>query len=136
MKTHLIASVSILIIGAGLFAAPANHPPITELKDLRSEKAVFAGATRTKPIVLKSLKDGIKYLGKDALATISNAVDFEKQIVLIFAWKGSGQDRFTVAGTADQTGQIKISYKPGRTKDLGPQLKIFVLQSDLKCSVE
>ncbi|MDE0597328.1 MAG: hypothetical protein OSB65_18960 [Roseibacillus sp.] len=136
MKPHLIAIVSILIIGAELFAAPANHLPITELKDLRAEKAVFAGATRIRPIILKSLKDGIKYFEKDALSTISNAVDFEKQIVLIFAWKGSGQDRFTVAGTEDHPGQIKFSYKPGRTKDLRPHIKIFVLQSDLKWSVK
>ena len=136
MKPHLIAIVSILIIGAELFAAPPNHLPITELRDLGTEKAVFAGATRTKPIILQSLKDGIRYFEKDALSTISNAVDFEKQIVLIFAWKGSGQDRFTVAGTEDHPGQIKFSYKPGRTKDLRSHLKIFVLQSDLKWSVK
>jgi hypothetical protein len=136
MKAHLIAIVSILTIGAGLFAAPANRTPITELKDLRAEKAVFADATRTKPIVLKSLKDGTKYFEKGALATISKAVDFEKQIVLVFAWKGSGQDRFTFARTEAHPVQIKFSYKPGRTRDLRPHVKIFVLQSDLKWSVK
>ena len=55
--------------------------------------AVFKVASRTKPVVLKSLKNGAKYFGKGELAKISKAVDFEKQSVLLFAWKGSGQDR-------------------------------------------
>ena len=93
MKTYLIALVSFYALVGGLFAAPANYDPITELKDLSAEEPVFKGASRTKPIVLKSLKNGAKYFGKEALAKISKAVDFEKQSVLLFAWKGSGQDR-------------------------------------------
>lgn len=138
MKTHLIAIVSILTIGTGLFAAPADRPLINELKDkdLRAKESVFADATRQKPIVLKSSKDGAKYFEKEALAKISKAVEFEKQIVLVFAWKGSGQDRLTFAQSEAHPKQIKFSYKPGRTRDLRPHVKIFVLQSDLKWSVK
>lgn len=109
---------------------------IKELKDLRVEKSVFVDATREKPIVLKSSEDGMKYFGKEALAKISKAVDFEKQIVLVFAWKGSGQDRLTFASTEAHPEQINFSCKPGRTKDLRPHVKIFVLQSDVKWSVK
>jgi hypothetical protein len=136
MKTHLIAIISFLTIVGGLFAAPANHPPITELKDLRAEKAVFTDATRTKPIVLKSLKDGAKYFGKEALAAISKAVDFEKQIVLLFAWKGSGQDRLRYVVKESFPEQIMFSYEPGRTRDLRPHVKMFVLRSNVKWTVE
>jgi hypothetical protein len=136
MKTLLIAFVSILMTGVRSSAAPADPVPVNELKDLRAEKAVFAAATRKKPIVLRSLNDGEKYFGKEALARISKVVNFEKQIVLVFAWKGSGQDGFTFAKSEDHPGQIKFSYKPGRTKDLRPHVKVFVLRSDVKWSVK
>ena len=89
MKTYLIALVSFYTLVGGLFATPANHDPITELKDLSAEEAVFKGASRTKPVVLKSLRNGAKYFGKEALAKISKAVDFEKYIVLVFEEEGA-----------------------------------------------
>ena len=136
LKTHLIAIVAILTIGGELFAAPANQAPITELKDQSAEQAVFTDATKTKPVVMKSLKDGEKYFGKEALAAISKAVDFEKQIVLLFAWKGSGQDRLQYMVQESFPEQIKFSYVPGRTKDLRPHVKVFVLRSNVKWTVE
>jgi hypothetical protein len=32
--------------------------------------------------------------------------------------------------------QIMFSYKPGRTRDLRPHLKVYVLQSNVKWAVE
>lgn len=136
MKTPLIAVVSFLTFVGGLSAAPANHEPITELKDLPAKEAVFTDASRTKPIVLKSLKIGAKYFDKEELAAISKTVDFEKQIVLLFAWKGSGQDcpQFVVKESFPE--QIMFSYKPGRTRDLRPHVKVYVLRSNVKWAVE
>ena len=129
MKTYLIALVSFYTLVGGLFAAPANHDPITELKDLSAEEAVFKAASRTKPVVLKSLKNGAKYFGKGTLAKISKAVDFEKQSVLLFAWKGSGQDRLprTFPGEKKNTLFLKINGlrnlgKCSFTEILGPIL--------------
>ena len=136
MKTYLIALVSFLSLVSGLFAAPAHHDPITELKDLSAEEAVFKGASKTKPVVVKSLKNGAKYFGKEALAKISKAVDFEKQSVLVFAWKGSGQDRLQYVVKESFPEQIMFSYKRGRTKDLKSHLKVYVLRSDVKWAVE
>ena len=70
------------------------------------------------------------------MATISTAVDFEKQVVLVFAWRGSGQDRFRYAATKDQPAQIKFSYQPGMTRDLRPHVKVYVLKSGVKWSVK
>ena len=136
MKTYLIALVSFYTLVGGLFAAPANHDPITELKDLSAEEAVFKVASRTKPVVVKSLKNGAKYFGKEALAKISKAVDFEKERVLVFAWKGSGQDRFQYVVKEFFPEQIMFSCKRGRTKDLKSHLKVYVLRSDVKWAVE
>lgn len=136
MKTALIAVVSFLTIGGGLFAAPANHEQVTELTDLRVEEAVFRDASRTKPIVLKSLKNGAKYFDKEELIAISKTVDFEKQIVLVFAWKGSGQDRLQYIVKESFPEQIMFSYKPGRTRDLRPHVKVYVLRSNVKWAVD
>jgi hypothetical protein len=97
---------------------------------------VFKGASRTKPVVLKSLKNGAKYFGKEALAKIFRAVDFEKQSVLLFAWKGSGQDRLQYVVKESFPEQIVFSHKRGRTKDFRSHLKVYVLRSDVKWAVE
>lgn len=135
-KTSLIAVFSFLIIVGGLFAASANHEPITELKNLRAEEAVFKDASRTKPVVLKSLKNGAKYFDEEELAAISKTVDFEKQIVLLFAWKGSGQDRLQYVLKESLPEQVMFSYKPGRTRDLRPHVKVYILRSNVKWAVE
>ena len=135
-KTSLIAVFSFLIIVGGLFAASANHEPITELKNLRAEEAVFKDASRTKPVVLKSLKNGAKYFDEEELAAISKTVDFEKQIVLLFAWKGSGQDRLQYVIKESLPEQVMFSYKPGRTRDLRPHVKVYILRSNVKWAVE
>jgi hypothetical protein len=136
LKTHLVAIVFILTIGGELFATPVNLAPITELKDQSAGQAVFTDATKTKPIVLKSSKDAEKYFGKEALAATPKTVDFEKQIVLIFAWKGSGQDHLPYIVQESFPEQIKFSFVPGRTEDLRPHVKVFVLRSNVKWTVE
>lgn len=136
MKATLLAIISILTTAVGLDAAAADAAEITELKNLRAEQSLFDDATRKKPLVFKSSRDGEKYFGKEALATISKAVDFDKQIVVVFAWRGSGQDDFTFAKSESHPGQIEFTYRPGRTRDLRPHVKIFVLKSGLKWSVK
>tara|TARA_B100000900_G_scaffold314546_1_gene273421 strand:+ start:341 stop:754 length:414 start_codon:yes stop_codon:yes gene_type:complete len=136
MKTYLIALVSFFILVGGLFAATANHDPITQIKDLSANEALFKVASRTKPLVLKSLKNGAKYFGKKTLTKIFKAVDFEKQNVLLFAWKGSGQDRLQYVVKESFPEQIVFSYQRGRTKDLRSHVKVYVLRSDVKWAAE
>ncbi|HCQ80716.1 MAG TPA: hypothetical protein DIV46_12130 [Verrucomicrobiales bacterium] len=136
IQTPLIALVSFLTLVSELFAAPDNHDPIMELKGLSAEEAVFKGASRTKPVVLKSSENGAKYFGKEALAKISKAVDFEKQSVLVFAWKGSGQDRLQYVLKEAFPEQIVFSYKRGRTKDFRSHVKVYVLRLDVKWAAE
>ena len=136
MKTQLIAIASFLTILGGLVAAPANQEAITELKDLRAEEAVFTDASSTKPVVLNSVKDVSKYFDEEALAAISKTVDFEKQIVLLFAWKGSGQDRLQYVVKETLPEEIMFSHKPGRTRNLRLHVKAYVLRSNVKWAVE
>ena len=88
------------------------------------------------PIVLKSSEDGIKYFGKEALTKISKAVDFDKQIVLVFAWKGSGGDLFQYLIKESNPAQIVFSYKAGLTRDLRSHVKVYVLRSNVTWTVK
>ena len=136
MKTPLASIVFILTVGVGLHATPADRSPVIELKNLRADRSVFADATRIEPIVLKSSTHGESYFGEEALATIAKAVDFEKQVVLVFAWHGSGQDDLAFAQSQSHPGRIEFTYKPGRTRDRRPHVKVFVLSSDVKWSAK
>jgi len=75
-------------------------------------------------------------LSGDALAKLKEQVDFEKQIVLVFAWRGSGQDQmdFTVAESYPE--QVRFRYKPGRTRDLRPHVYVYALRSNVTWSTK
>ena len=139
MNKYAITIISIFVVVGRLFASPEDevlHGSVKELKDLRAEKAIFADSSRKKPLVLKSLKDGAKYFDKETLATISKTVDFEKHVVLVFAWKGSGQDRMGFQVAESSPAQVGFTYQPGRTRDLRPHVKVFVVDKDAKWSVK
>jgi hypothetical protein len=88
-----------------------GQEPIVEIK-VSPEKRVFKNSAWNKPIVIKSQDEAAKHFGKDALDAIAKKVDFKKQIVLLFAWQGSGGDKLPTQGAhqgigADQGGPDK-----------------------------
>jgi hypothetical protein len=124
----------------GLFALCLSAPvavgqeAIVELK-LTPEKDAFKNPWN-KPIVIKSQDDAAKHFGKDAVAEIAKKVDFKKQIVLVFAWQGSGGDKLEYQVLESSPEQIPFSLTPGRTKDLRSHSRVFALRSDVKWSVK
>ena len=117
-------------------AAQADLIPAKELEGIRAKESVFAVASRNKPIVLKSTRDGEKYFGKEALVKLSKAVDFQEEKVLVFAWRGSGGDRLTLAKPGGNPGQVQFIYRPGRTRDLRPHVKVFVIGAGAQWTVK
>jgi len=100
------------------------------------ENSIFKNSNFNKPIVVKSKEEAAKHFGKEAVASLVKAVDFKKQFVLIFAWRGSGGDQlnYTVAESFPE--QISFSRKFGRTRDLRSHVKVFALRSNVKWSVQ
>ena len=100
------------------------------------ENSIFKNSNFNKPIVVKSKEEAAKHFGKKAVASLVKAVDFKKQFVLIFAWRGSGGDQlnYTVAESFPE--QISFSRKFGRTRDLRSHAKVFALRSNVKWSVQ
>ena len=127
-----IAGVAVACMMAG--TASAQEP--TESIKVKPESSIFKNSTLNKPIVVKSKEDAAKHFSKEAVATLVKAVDFKKQIVLVFAWRGSGGDQlnYTVAESFPE--QITFSRQFGRTRDLRPHSKVFALRSNVKWSVK
>ena len=109
--------------------------PIIPIKAV-PESSIFKNSNFNKPIVVKSKEELAKHFGKEAVAILVKAVDFKKQFVLVFAWRGSGGDRlnYTVAESFPE--QITFSRQFGRTRDLRSHAKVFALRSNVKWSVK
>ncbi len=119
-------------IMAGVASA---QEPIVPIK-VAPENSIFKNSSFNKPIVVKSKEEAAKHFSKEAVATLVKAVDFKKQFVLVFAWRGSGGDQlnYTVAESFPE--QISFSRKFGRTRDLRSHAKVFALRSNVKWSVQ
>jgi hypothetical protein len=130
--SRTILSLFALLFSAGI---AFGQGPIAELK-VAPEKSVFKNSAWNKPIVIKSQNDAAKHFGKDALDTISKNVDFKKQIVLVFAWQGSGGDKLSYVILESFPEQIPFSLKPGATDDIRSHSRVFVLRSNVKWSVK
>ena len=69
-------------------------------------------------------------------AVIATKVDFKKQIVLVFAWRGSGGDKLEYQILESFPEQIPFSLRPGVTDDLRSHSRVFALRSNVKWSVK
>jgi hypothetical protein len=114
----------------------AQVPPIKQLEKVAPKRTVFEGSSWKKPLVLKSEKEAGEHFDADELAKLAKQVDFAKQIVLLFAWRGSGQDKLDAAVAESYPEQIFFSYAPGRTRDLREHVRIYALRSNVRWSVK
>ncbi len=120
-------------VAGGVVSSPL--PPVVELDSPRPNRAAWEGATWKKPLVLKSEKDAADHFSGDELAKLTKQVDFGKQVVVIFVWRGSGQDRIDAVVAESYPEQVFFTYKPGRTRDLREHVRAFALRSNVTWSV-
>ena len=130
MKRFIAVATLILAMSAVAVARDA----IVEL-DVKPGQSVFKESSWNKPLVLNSKEDAAKHFGEEALKALTEKVDFEKQIVLVFAWRGSGQDKMQYAVKESFPEQIVFARKRGMTRDLRPHTKVFALRSNVRWSV-
>jgi hypothetical protein len=134
-----ISVLSLVLASGAAFshspAALAELPPIASIDDVKPQPLAFDAAKRDAPLVIRTADDAAKYFDEDALARLNEQVDFEKQFVLVFAWRGSGQDRLAYAVAESFPEQIFFTLTPGRTKDLRPHVHVYALRSNVKWNV-
>ncbi len=139
MKTLLTILFSGLMLGHLFAAEPdkdAPDEPIKEITKVEAQAIVFKDANRKKPLELKTEEAAAKYFKAEELKKLKTQIDFEKQVLLVFAWRGSGQDKMTYDVAESFPEQIQFNYKPGRTRDLRPHVKLYVLRNNVKWSVK
>ncbi len=124
------ASMGTLLFGLEKPAAPAPVGPAITKVDIRPSKIEFSRWNT--PVELTSLEDAKKHFEGDALDQLKAKVDFGNQIVLVFAWRGSGQDKLDYVVMESFPEQIAFSSRPGRTRDLRPHVHVFALRSNVK----
>jgi len=124
------ASMGTLLFGLEKPAAPAPVGPAITKVDIRPSKIEFSRWNT--PVELTSLEDAKKHFEGDVLDQLKAKVDFGNQIVLVFAWRGSGQDKLDYVVMESFPEQIAFSYRPGRTRDLRPHVHVFALRSNVK----
>jgi hypothetical protein len=110
-------------------------PPIQKLTGIRPNATVFGASGRKKPLVITSLDAAAAHFAKAELAKLKATVDFAQQTLLVFAWRGSGQDRLTHSVAESYPEQVLFRYRPGRTRDLRPHVHLYALRSNVRWSV-
>ena len=124
-----------LLIVAAAAADPAI-PPIQKLTGIQPKKDAFKPRGAKKPLELRSEKDAAAHFAAADLAKLKKQVDFKQQIVLVFAWRGSGQDRLEHVVAESFPEQVMFTYTPGRTRDLRSHVHIYALRSNVTWSVK
>ncbi len=109
--------------------------PIVHIKVV-PEKAALKNSVWDKPIAIKSNEEAAKYFSKDQLKTLAKTVNFKKQFVLVFAWRGSGQDKLIANVLESFPEQIRFLRTPGKTRDLRSHTKVYALRSNVRWRVE
>ena len=107
-------------------------PPIQDITDIKPNEQIWKVAKRGVPLTLHSKSEAERYFAEPQLKLLLKKVDFQKQTVLLFAWRGSGQDKMTYTIAESFPEQITFKILPGRTRDLRPHLKIYALRKNVK----
>jgi len=125
-----------MVIPQALAAEPdSNVSPIQKLERVQPKQHIFEAASAKEPLVLHNLEKAREYFEEGALKAIAEKVDFTQQVVLVFAWRGSGQDRLESIVAESYPEQVTFTLVPGRTRDLRPHVEIYALRSNVKWKV-
>jgi len=106
-------------------------PPIQAVQNVKPKPSVFRAAGRGKPLIIRSEKEAAEHFGDAAVAALTKQVDFKQQIVLVFAWRGSGRDLLAYTVAESYPEQVFFTFRPGRTRDLRPHVRVYALRSNV-----
>ena len=105
----------------------ADNRALVRLDRMEVKQAAFAKSSATKPLILTSLEQAKTFFAPAQLKKISDNTNFDKQVLMVFAWRGSGQDRLDALLKESFPPQLSMKYTRGRTRDLRSHAAIFVV---------
>ncbi|MEM9347670.1 MAG: hypothetical protein AAGB26_13745 [Planctomycetota bacterium] len=124
----LICSLMFTGLSSGLVDKAGDVPAVRTLAPSPNQE-VFAVAKRNKPLELKSAKDAKPYFDADELKALGEAVDWDRQVVLVFAWRGSGQDKMEASVKETDDGElVQFRYKAGFSRDMRPHTYTYAVR--------
>ncbi len=112
-----------------------GFPPVTRIDAIAVKPLAFEAASHKHPLPIRSAKEAAAYFPAPDLARLSRKVDFSGQVLLLFAWRGSGQDRLGYMEQTTPPTAVVFTYTPGLTRDLRAHHQVFALQADMVWSV-
>jgi len=75
----------------------------------------------------------IRIADKSSQDPVLKEINFNKDILLVFRWTGSGQDRIAATSTnIDETVQVVFGYSRKLTRDLRRHLKVSAVARNAK----
>jgi hypothetical protein len=131
----MMALCWLLLVGM-VGAADKPVAPMRELEGIQPKEDAFRPARPLRPLVLKSVEKAARYLSEEDVARLKKEVDFAQQVVLLFAWQGSGQDRLTYEVAESSPEKVAFERQPGLTRDLRPHVRVYVVSADVAWTVD
>ena len=113
-------------------------PGVKELKGIKPVASATGRGSANKPTAIKDKVALAKaFSDKAAQQAILKQVDFKKEILLVFRWAGSGQDRIVATSQKTKDGlAVVFGYSRGLTRDLRRHFKVYAVAKDAKWKVE
>ncbi len=109
----------------------ALEEPIRLLAGTTPLDTVYEDSRWDRPRVIKDRQSAAKYFAPQQVENLVQKVDFSQQVVLLFAWRGSGQDRLKYEVRESYPEQVEFKYQPGRTRDLRSHSHVYVLRRNV-----
>ena len=117
-----------------LFSISIYAKPITEVQVKHSDVTNKVYEARAG---LEIKEDQLeKYFKKGAIKVIKKSIDFTKQKLLVFGWRGSGGDKIDYVVLESYPEQIAFTKTRGRTRDLRSHIHIYVLRKNVSWSIK
>jgi hypothetical protein len=110
-------------------------PSVARMDVTGVQARVFEASSVRRPLVISSVQEAAIYLPAQELARLSHEVDFFQQVLLVFAWRGSGQDRLMYQVHSSPPGVVAFLFSSGRTRELREHQQVFDLRSHWAWSV-
>lgn len=128
------AMLAVFAFGSVCVATEAKPFTPLDLKDIKTVQPKEGDAL--KPTEIKSAEELSKspLFGAGAAEKLGKLVNFEKEKLVVFAWRGSGQDAVTgVLMVAEgKKATASFTYKPGLTRDLREHFQAFAVPKDVE----
>jgi hypothetical protein len=132
LPKNMICIICLTFFASTLYAQEAKLPLFKQIEHVTVSPNVFDVSHWNKPLVLKSHAQAKKYFSDENLEKLIKQVDFDRQLILVFAWNGSGQDRLQVTVLESSPQPLRFNYYPGKTRDLRPHTYIYAVRSDVR----